>query len=1221
MVRRLFPLVVCGLLLFVSVGAFVKAGNDIERVERGWVNPTLTEDLPERLPIAGVNVELTQYEDIEAQLALMEPLGFHWLRQPIYWETVEASEEEFDWSAYDRVVEATALHPDLELVLVIDGTPDWARHPLTPEHPFAPPASVQQFADFSEAVARRYGDRVDYYQIWDEPNIRTHWGNMDPRPATYVAMLQQAYQRIHNVDGNAQVITAALAPNVESGPENLSDVLFLQAIYDLGGADAFDAVAGKPYGFNFAPDDRTVDPGVLNFSRLILLREEMVRRGDGDKPLWGSNFGWNHLPDDWIGPPSIWGKVTAQQQIDYTYAAYDRAEKEWAWLGGLIVQHWDPPAPEDDPIQGFAILPDMEVWQAHGSLVKDDGLTSGHFPADVPQAAYDGYWQRGELGADARTDIPEDIDVNRVKNTIAVDFYGTAFAVEVRRDDYLAYLTVTIDGQNANLLPVNNQDEAFIVLTSDTREPEVNLVPVASGLEYGRHTAVITHRPTLGDDRWSVAGFAVGAEPDLATERTMQQGALVVGILALVAGSVLLYRLPWQQVEPPSRRSLMDIGDWALTFVVSAIFVVGVVLSIDGMVNHFLRREPPALLASFVALSIAYYSPSVWLGLIGLLAFAVIVFNRPLMGILAIIFWSVFFTATLDVHIRLIAAVEVMLAISFVAIVGKQMYSLARDYRTDKLSLRPMLANVAPTQADVAMLAFVGLAVVSLSWAELLPEAFRELRTMVIGPVVLYWLLRTNRLATREWMLIVDVVIFGGLAIAVTGLYNYISGEYVVFTDEGTRRLIGVYGSPNSVALHLGRTVPFALAYVIFTRGYRQLYGIAASGLMLLAILLTQSVGAIILGLPAAVAVLVIGWRGRKALAPLAGLTVAGLLALIPLSQFIPRLRNLQDLDSSTALFRINLWRSTVQLLEDHPITGVGLDQFLYAYRGRYILPEAWADPDLSHPHNWLLDYWVRLGILGVVIGVWLQVIFWRTGLRAYRLTQESNVLKMALVLGAMGSMANFLAHGLVDSAYFAINLSYLFVINLALVQWANREEAAMTYEKNGVRVDLVQGDITQLETDAITNAANSYLQLGAGVAGAIARAGGPAIQRECDEIGHCDVGDAVITGGGKLKAKHVIHAVGPRMGEGDEHAKLASAVRAVLRVANENGVESVALPAISTGIFGFPLDDAAEIFAREAKAYSDDYGDEKSLTTIVMCLYDDESYRAFANAFAQVWA
>src|ERR1041385_3167732 len=111
------------------------------------------------------------------------------------------------------------------------------------------------------------------------------------------------------------------------------------------------------------------------------------------------------------------------------------------------------------------------------------------------------------------------------------------------------------------------------------------------------------------------------------------------------------------------------------------------------------------------------------------------------------------------------------------------------------------------------------------------------------------------------------------------------------------------------------------------------------------------------------------------------------------------------------------------------------------------------------------------------------------------------------------------------------------------------RRELAMQTIINGVSLELVQGDITDLDVDAIVNAANSYLVLGAGVAGAIDEKGGPSIQAECDAIGQCNVGNAVITDGGDLPAKHVIHAVGPVSGEGDEEAKLASATRASLHL------------------------------------------------------------------------
>lgn len=168
----------------------------------------------------------------------------------------------------------------------------------------------------------------------------------------------------------------------------------------------------------------------------------------------------------------------------------------------------------------------------------------------------------------------------------------------------------------------------------------------------------------------------------------------------------------------------------------------------------------------------------------------------------------------------------------------------------------------------------------------------------------------------------------------------------------------------------------------------------------------------------------------------------------------------------------------------------------------------------------------------------------------------------------------------------------------------------------NNVTVELLQGDITDLEVDAIVNAANSQLILGAGVAGAIRRKGGPAIQEECLAIGYCEVGSAVITGAGGLKARHVIHGVGPRMGEGSEAGKLASAVRASLDLAEQNGLRSVALPAISTGVFGYPLEGCADVMLRVIIDYT--FEDLHALQQVIVCLYDEQAYRIFTEQFEQ---
>lgn len=169
---------------------------------------------------------------------------------------------------------------------------------------------------------------------------------------------------------------------------------------------------------------------------------------------------------------------------------------------------------------------------------------------------------------------------------------------------------------------------------------------------------------------------------------------------------------------------------------------------------------------------------------------------------------------------------------------------------------------------------------------------------------------------------------------------------------------------------------------------------------------------------------------------------------------------------------------------------------------------------------------------------------------------------------------------------------------------------------KIGNRIlELVEGDITEIQTDAIVNAANAQLILGGGVAGAIKRKGGPEIQKECNRIGGTFVGGAVITTGGNLKAKRVIHAVGPRMGEGNEDEKLRNATLNSLKLADQNRLRSIAFPAISTGIFGFPIERCAQVMLRTTIDYLKGPTD---LEKVVFCLFGEDSYQVFAEQLKQ---
>lgn len=170
-------------------------------------------------------------------------------------------------------------------------------------------------------------------------------------------------------------------------------------------------------------------------------------------------------------------------------------------------------------------------------------------------------------------------------------------------------------------------------------------------------------------------------------------------------------------------------------------------------------------------------------------------------------------------------------------------------------------------------------------------------------------------------------------------------------------------------------------------------------------------------------------------------------------------------------------------------------------------------------------------------------------------------------------------------------------------------EGMKMQREINKSILQVVEGDITEMGTDAIVNAANEYLKHSGGVAGVIIKKGGRIIQEESGKIGYCPVGQAVITSGGNLKAKYVIHAVGPRMGEGNEDEKLTNATLNSLKLADENNLNSIAFPAISTGIFGFPMDRAAKIMLKTVIDY---LKGETNLKRVIFCLFGKNSLKIF---------
>lgn len=168
-----------------------------------------------------------------------------------------------------------------------------------------------------------------------------------------------------------------------------------------------------------------------------------------------------------------------------------------------------------------------------------------------------------------------------------------------------------------------------------------------------------------------------------------------------------------------------------------------------------------------------------------------------------------------------------------------------------------------------------------------------------------------------------------------------------------------------------------------------------------------------------------------------------------------------------------------------------------------------------------------------------------------------------------------------------------------------------MSWQAGSLTVEVLQGDLTQQDVDAIVNAANNDLELGAGVAGAIARAGGPTIQAECRAIGRIAVGDAAITGGGTLTARYVIHATSMRLGGRTNAESLRGSTRRSLEIAKANELRSVAFPAVGTGVAHFPMNECARIMLEEVVAHG---RNPTSIREVRFVLFGAEAEAAFRN-------
>jgi O-antigen ligase len=301
---------------------------------------------------------------------------------------------------------------------------------------------------------------------------------------------------------------------------------------------------------------------------------------------------------------------------------------------------------------------------------------------------------------------------------------------------------------------------------------------------------------------------------------------------------------------------------------------------------------------------------------------------------------------------------------------------------------------------------------------------------MVIEPALFYVLVRTWPADREKRLQLLDAFWVSALGVALYGLVRYPRAAGVIEAG-GLRRARAFYGSPNNLALIMERALPLGLSMVMWgrSRTRRWLYGLGTIPVALVT-LLTFSRASWLLGLPVVVlALLLLGGRRLRWIGM--ALLLAGGLLLIPLFR-TERFASLLNPTQGTLFLRLRLWQAAWNMIRDHPWLGVGLDNFLYYY-GDYVLAGAEVERWLSHPHNLLLDFWLRLGVGGVLLLVAFLAGFFRRVHRMHLASCRDGIY--AGVMGFGAGMLVFVIHGSVDSSYFVTELAYWFMFALA---WVN---------------------------------------------------------------------------------------------------------------------------------------------------------------------------------------
>ena len=704
-----------------------------------------------------------------------------------------------------------------------------------------------------------------------------------------------------------------------------------------------------------------------------------------------------------------------------------------------------------------------------------DRLRSGAVASmDSPAFEFQPGWKVSVGGADT---TEPDQPWTQPSGRMAFQYSGRELALRLALGDYWGYIFVSVDGRPANRLPViqGNLDSLgqpggyrplFAPEKQTAAGPAPEWIVVHSALTDGPHDVAV--EVWRGWGQTVLRGAAVDSIPSRprpqwpAVLLVLTGGWLAITALVVYAGNAPAAKLRTGDPSSSAAQTLLGnrdsgiVQDWARRI---------------STPEHFLPWNiAVGLAAASVAMIGAGSIAGNWLVAdAGLVLLGIVGLQRPILWTGTLLFGLPFYLHPLPILPgRALNLVEI-------GVYGGLGLILARFIILRGLVRSSEQKAFALDARHRLFFILVSFALAAAFAAEQQGVALREWRTLFLSAGLFALLLQetfrnaADGKSARTFLALCWLA--GGAFVACAGLWQYVTEQNII-QAEGVNRVRAFYGSPNNLGLYLERSAAMGLALAIFggwsAGGVRSgdrlswrerfpLIGswksaplLARSALLLtlpqlLALLLTFSKGAIFLGLPALLLALAIA--GRRLLAApgialprrygwgLAAVAAAMVLGLIPFLG-TERFRSLLDFSAEgTAGIRLSLWRSSVQMALDHLWLGVGPDNFLYRYRSEYILPAAWRDPSLNHPHNVVLDWWTRLGLPGLALAAaWLAL-----GVRSLWKAATAD----AIAVGALGAAAAALGHGLIDASYALPDLLFVWVFLLHLYPPPAAEKSA----------------------------------------------------------------------------------------------------------------------------------------------------------------------------------